>query len=87
MQLSSVLRSSADMTGAVLSAIRVVLSPVLQEPMVRMVQDSTPLPDAGTVSRWRLLLDGAFMLYLRKRREEATVCRYMQADSSMQRGR
>ena len=45
------------------------------------------LPDASTISRWRMLVDGAYMIYWRSLNASSSYIRYLMADSSSQRGR
>ena len=50
----------------------------------------TFVPRKSTISRWRLLMDGAFMLMMRRLHMpagERSFVRYIMADSSMQHGR
>lgn len=90
LMLSDCLRSSAGLAQAVKHALHLVVPPVLLPVFAVVLDDpSAWQPVAGTVSRWRLLLDGAFMCWHRSRNTDSSgeAVRYVMADSSSQRGR
>ena len=88
--LSNCLRTSADLGDAIQHALNMLLPPVLIPVFASVLGDTDRIrPDAGTVSRWRLLIDGAFMLWHRRAnsKDGGQHVRYMMADSSTQHGR
>jgi hypothetical protein len=67
-----------------------MLPPRTAQPLARLVSDSRDfaLPNKATISKWRLLIDAALMLYMRDRNlEGGRWYRYMMIDSSTQGGR
>eukprot|EP00971_Amphidinium_carterae_P244067 4846318-Amphidinium_carterae.1 len=90
--MTNALRNSAHVQDTVQKAMRLVLPDVLQKPLQVMLQTcAKQIPDNNTLSRWRLLLDGALSLVHRERnaRDEDTGAsvRYLLADASLQHGR
>lgn len=82
------LRSSATLAQAVGHSLHLVVPPVLLPMFQRILDDPSALqPDAGTVSRWRLLLDGALMQWHRSKAVAGQAVRSVMSDSSSQRGR
>lgn len=92
MLLSDCLRTSAELKSVLKQALQMCVPAVLLQTLTRMVDDHSCIaPTAGTVSRWRLLLDGAYMLFKRSKADEACTgpgtARYLMSDSSTQHGR
>lgn len=91
MVLSSFLKSSADICDVILQSVRVLLPPCLLAHFEQVLTECRDiLPHKGTVSRWRLLLDGALMITQRRENEvfpNKSCIRYSMVDSSMQYGR
>ena len=62
-----------------------------QEPWLKLLDHGVyKIPDAGTLSKWRVLIDAAHMNYLRKSHDEQETdafVRYMMFDASEQCGR
>ncbi len=94
--LSSLLRTAASMPEVLQSAAGIMLPEVLQPAFKQMLQTCQGFtPHESTISRWKLLLDGGFMLYQRRINSQvgkvsesnATVVRYLMADASTQHGR
>ena len=87
--LANTLRNSASLRSAVEKAVRMVLPPVLLKPFQAIIAASEQhFPHPSTISRWRTLLDGAYMLYQRKCNAEPqksrNCVRYLLADASVQ---
>ena len=90
--LSSLLRTASSMPEVLQSAAGIMLPEVLQPAFKQMLQTCRSCtPHESTISRWKLLLDGGFMLYQRGINSQvgtnATVVRYLMADASTQHGR
>eukprot|EP00971_Amphidinium_carterae_P000999 19730-Amphidinium_carterae.1 len=86
--MANALRNSASLQQTVLHAMRLVLPQVLLPAFERMLETSKQhFPHESTISRWRMLLDGAFMLLhrqLNSQRSTSHRIRYLLADSSVQ---
>lgn len=88
LMLSDCLRSSSTLAQAVRHSLHLVVPPVLLPIFQRILDDPSALqPDAGIVSRWRLLLDGALLRWHRSKNVAGQAVRYVMSDSSSQRGR
>ena len=94
MLMSDLLRNSQDMLEALEVSLNLVLPPVLWPLLRDMLQETiSVVPSKSTISRWRVLLDGALMLHAR--REHLTqlenggmgAVRYLMIDSSNQHNR
>ena len=90
--MSDMLKHDADLGRALRHCLRMVLPSGLVEACENMLDASAcMMPHKSTISRWRVLVDGAFMLYTRVRHAAAADqqghIRYMMADSSTQHGR
>ena len=85
-QLSDLLRTSASLGEALQQSLHSVLPPVLVPIFRRTLEETKQLrPDPSTISRWRVLLDGAFMLWMRSYQESFGKCRrFIMSDSSSQ---
>ena len=87
---ADLLRNAALLHESLQRGMEILLPKMLQPAFTKMLQAcSQHLPHAGTISRWRLLLDGAFMLQQRQvnSRTGTGFARYIMADSSIQHGR
>ena len=86
--MSSTLRSSGSLRESVMKAMQLVLPPVLLQPFQKVLEASAKqFPHEATISRWRLLLDGSFMLLQRRANvddKKSDCARYLLADSSLQ---
>ena len=86
--MTNTLRNSSSLQETVRKAMRLVLPQVLLKPFETVLESSkTQFPHAATISRWRLLLDGAFMLLQRRLHQDTcrgNCIRYILADSSLQ---
>lgn len=88
MLLSDCLRNSAGLAQAVKQSLHLVVPPVLIPIFGNILDDPKGLqPNSSTVSRWRLLLDGAYMRWHRRLNCDRGYVRYLMSDSSSQRGR
>jgi hypothetical protein len=88
MMLGDMLRNSRDLQRTLRLCIKVLVPPVMQEVVFDYLDEcSHTVPDKGTISRWRVLLDGAFRLLHRRTSAVSECSRYLMADSSMQHGR
>lgn len=87
--LADMLAKDADLREVVCRALRLVLPRGMAEPLVAAVEDDRilPMPNQGTISRWRLLVDSAFMLHMRSLNNTKKWVRFMMVDSSTQGGR
>ena len=88
------LRSSCYLRVVLLQALELCVPPVLLPSLKEAVGNPVAVaPSTASVSRWRLLLDAAFMLYMRSKNTAAASCssggfvRYLMSDSSTQHGR
>lgn len=86
--MSDCLRQTGHLKKVILKSIELVVPPVL----VNVFRDALTnaalaVPHKGTLSRWRLLLDGGFMLWQRAKNKAGTCLRWMMTDSSTQHGR
>ena len=65
--MSFLLRGSASLRESVVLALKLVLPPSILTQFVCLVEEKAcALPDAGSISRWRFLLDASLMLVERK---------------------
>ena len=91
--LASLLRSADAMSEALQTAACIVLPSVLQPSFLTMVETCRQhIPHESTISRWKLLLDGSFMLFQRQCNQAQSCAsggfvRYLMADASSQHGR
>ena len=85
--MADLLRDSSELSRAVSQAMRFLLPPVLRPVFEEAMADASSMPNAGTVSRWRFLLDASFMLWRRERNANQKFLRWIIADSSTQHGR
>lgn len=67
--LSSYLHCADDMDSVISQAVRVAYPTKLAEQLLTLVRD-LPLPNAATLSRWRIRLDVSFMLVQRSRHQQ-----------------
>lgn len=93
--LADLLRNSADIVETLRLSIQVLLPTTLHSHFEQLLDEvQHVLPAKSTISRWRLLLDGGFMLQQRMENarldsdgDRVEYVRYIMADSSMQHGR
>ncbi|CAE7939445.1 unnamed protein product [Symbiodinium necroappetens] len=91
--LASLLRSANAMSEVLQTAACIVLPSVLQPSFLTMLDTCKQhIPHESTISRWKLLLDGSFMLFLRQCNQGQSdgsggFVRYLMADASSQHGR
>ena len=93
--MASLLRSTSSMCEVLSSAAGILLPAALQPAFSSMLRTCKHcIPHESTVSRWKLLLDGSFMLLHRQLNQkvqsgnpESNVIRYLMADASTQHGR
>lgn len=86
--LADCLWNSAKLKAVVSKAIELVVPPLFIKVFREALRDSALLvPHKGTLSRWRLLLDGGFMLWCREKNKAGQYLRWMMTDSSTQHGR
>ena len=88
--LSGLLSHDAALREVLVRSVHMVLPPRMAGPLATLLADASafPLPDKSTVSRWRLLVDVAYMLYMRVSGAECERWyRYIVIDSSTQGGR
>lgn len=91
MVLSSLLKSSADFSEVLEYNVKILLPASLVEQFASVLLECKHIvPHKSTISRRRLIMDGAPMLTARAENDVATnaeFVRYFMADSSMQHGR
>ena len=86
--MSDCVRDASQLADVVLQAVRMILPPVVRAVFEEALKDGGfCLPHKGTVSRWRCLFDGAFMLWQRRQNSGEPFLRWMMSDSSTQHGR
>lgn len=87
--MSNLLARDSTMRDTISLALRMSLPRSLSEPLAKAVDDPTsfPLPDKATISRWRVCLDAAFMLWCRRHTPPMNHIRYIMVDSSTQGGK
>ena len=87
--LADLLRSSKELQQTIHLCCQVVLPPVLRPAFQKLLMESGQItPSPSTISRWRMLLDGAFMMTQRRLNERSlNDVRYIMCDSSMQHNR
>ena len=69
MMLSSYLHCADDLDSVISQAVRVAYPTKLAEQLLTLVRD-LPLPNAATLSRWRIRLDVSLMLVQRSRHQQ-----------------
>ena len=91
--MADLLRNDADLTESIRQALRMVLPTQLLPSALLMIDSCKDIvPHKGTLSRWRLLIDGAMMNTYRTLLQEhfdgggVGFARYFMADSSEQHG-
>lgn len=88
--MADLLRNASALGDAILHGLRLLVPPVLARGLAAAIKSPKEFaPHAGTISRWRLLLDGAYMLHMRRKNHDGQQkqFRYLMADSSVQHGR
>ena len=96
--MASLLQNSSSMIEVLRQAAAMILPEVLHSSFKAMLDSCKHcVPHASTISRWKLLLDGGFMLLQRRLNERlhseiassgaGGVCRFLMADASTQHGR
>eukprot|EP00435_Cladocopium_sp_Y103_P066286 s676_g28.t1 len=94
--MANLLRTAGSMPEVLQSAAGILLPEVLQAAFKQMLETCRHCtPHESTISRWKLLLDGAFMLFQRRANAQiprgsgsgSGAIRYLMADSSTQHGR
>ena len=87
MLMSGMLRNSAQLKETIAVALALVLPKSLQRTFQQLLHDCSGItPSQSTMSRWRLIVDVALMVFHRRRNrsEAGNWVRYMQADASVQ---
>ena len=93
MMMSNCLRDSADLNAVLAQAVHMLLPPVIRSVILGSLRDAASrMPHKSTISRWRCLLDGGFMVWHRQQQQLAAEegrqhLRWMMSDSSTQHGR
>ena len=86
--MSDCLRQTGNLKKVILKTVELVVPPVLINVFRNAVMSAAlAVPNKGTLSRWRLLLDGGFMLWHRGKNSPGSDLRWMMTDSSTQHGR
>ena len=86
--MSDCLRQTGQLKKVIVKSIELVVPPVLVNVFRHALTSSAlAIPNKGTLSRWRLLLDGGFMLWHRAKNKSGSFLRWMMTDSSTQHGR
>ena len=90
MLMANQLRCSQNLSVVLRRALHMCVPPSLRPPLLAMIDSPRAIaPSASQISRWRLLLDGAFMLHHREVNcaSSRPQVRYLMSDSSTQHGR
>ena len=85
--MSDYLRHASSVKDVLRHSLEMIMPEVLRPAFRALLQESeSAVPRSSTISRWRLLLDGAFMLYWRSRNaaQDSAAVRFIMADSSTQ---
>ena len=86
--MSDCLRHTGYLKKVILKSIELVVPPVLIDVFRNAIETAAlSVPNKGTLSRWRLLLDAGFMLWQRDQNKSSPFLRWMMTDSSTQHGR
>ena len=87
--MANLLGNDADLREAIVSSMKIALPQSFQKQLVEMVSNPSefPVPDPSSFSRWRVLIDAAYMLWCRQYMPPRGSVRYMMVDSSTQGGR
>lgn len=87
--MCNLLSAARTLREVLAMAVRMALPSSLADPFATNIEDRSlySLPSTSTISRWRLLLDAAFMLHRRRRFREHACIHVVQVDSSPQGGR
>jgi hypothetical protein len=87
--MSDMLAKDSDLREVLATSISLVIPSRMAKPLLDVLQDPSAytLPNKGTISRWRLLLDTSYMLYMRSVNRSRRWIRYLMVDSSTQGGR
>ena len=87
--MASMINNDGELREILTRALRMTLPAVMAEPLATAVQEGHSLPSAPSLSRWRFLLDAAFMLHRRKQltAEAERHVRFCMLDSSTQGGK
>ena len=87
--MCGLLGNDTDLREAVAMALRLALPASLQTSLVQMVlsPEAFPMPHQSSISRWRVLVDSAYMMWCREHLLPAGHIRYLMLDSSTQGGR
>ena len=83
---SGLISNDHKLRETIISSLRLSLPPVLLEPMLVLLEGTAlRFPSPSTLSRWRFVLDAAYMLIMRDM-NQADFYRYWMIDSSTQGG-
>eukprot|EP00971_Amphidinium_carterae_P045587 897353-Amphidinium_carterae.1 len=83
--MADLLRTTSDMREVLQSSLEMLLPEVIRGAFRKMLEESAAaIPHPGTVSRWRFLVDAAFMCVRRLSNANMECYRYLMADASVQ---
>ena len=83
--MANLLRHDGSFQRVLEQGLELVMPEVLRPSYRVLLQESKrSVPHASTISRWRLLLDGAYMLQQKAQNSKADVIRYVMTDASTQ---
>ena len=83
--MADALRNSSDFKNILKRVVKLIVPPMLQSLLITHIDDHAKLlPHKSTISRWRLLIDAAFMVFTRRSLMDIKYTRYMMTDSSTQ---
>ena len=87
--MGNMLKDDKDLRHVLARSLRMALPATLAGPICQVVEsvELMRLPSPAALSRWRFLLDAAFMLHQRDLLASQPRCRYCQIDSSTQGGK
>lgn len=88
---ADLLRADDSITESCIRSIKMMLPPSVAEPALEMITSASEraklIPGKSTISKYRVLVDTALMIFERLRNDLHPQIRYMMADSSTQHGR
>ncbi|CAK0892873.1 unnamed protein product [Prorocentrum cordatum] len=89
MMMAVMLKKSGDFADILLRSCQIVAPPALMNAVSKLLHEArAALPHKSTISRWRFILDGAYMLNRRAQTDRGGgQLRYLMSDSSLQHGR
>ena len=87
--MSDLIRNDAALRETLVTGLHLMLPDSLRKPVLEFVTspEKFPLPDKGTISRWRMCVDAAYVAYTRRNNQADEFVRFYMIDASTQGGR